>query len=196
MCDDLAARASTLFPSIGGTGAGALDADAPLVRQSRDGDRDAFAALVSRHQRSVFNLAFRLLGNYDDASDAAQETFLIAWRRLDSFREEARFSTWLYRIAYNVCLKRLELRRRDGSAGEADLAGEPAPTESAGTQAERRVLVAEGIATLPLKYRAVVVLFYLREHTYEEIAEILDLPVGTVKTHLFRARQLLKEALR
>src|SRR6266571_2782104 len=87
--------------------------DAELVVASKNGDQDAFATLVQRHQRRVFNLVFRMLQNYEEASETTQETFLAVWQGLPSFRGEARFSTWLYRIAYNCCLKQLEQRKRD-----------------------------------------------------------------------------------
>src|SRR6266581_2336176 len=87
--------------------------DAALVRASRSGDQDAFALLVQRHQRRVFNLVYRMVGQYEEASEITQETFLAAWLGLSSFRGDALFSTWLYRIAYNCCLKQLEQRKRD-----------------------------------------------------------------------------------
>src|SRR5436309_14333465 len=84
-----------------------------LVTSSQSGDQDAFAQLVQRHQRRVFNLVFRMLQQYEEANEITQETFLAAWQGLPSFRGDARFSTWLYRIAYNCCLKQLEQRKRD-----------------------------------------------------------------------------------
>src|SRR5690242_4815171 len=87
--------------------------DAQLVVASQGGNQDAFAQLVQRHQRRVFNLVFRMLQQYEEANEVTQETFLAAWQGLPSFRGDARFSTWLYRIAYNCCLKQLEQRKRD-----------------------------------------------------------------------------------
>src|SRR5713226_7990369 len=87
--------------------------DTLLVAASKQGDHDAFAQLVQRHQRRVFNLVFRMLQQYEEANEITQETFLAAWQGLPSFRGDARFSTWLYRIAYNCCLKQLEQRKRD-----------------------------------------------------------------------------------
>src|SRR5579859_1601860 len=87
--------------------------DAVLVAASRAGDQDAFAFLVQRHQRRVFNLIFRMLQQYEEANEVTQETFFAAWQGLPSFRGDARFSTWLYRIAYNCALKQLEQRKRD-----------------------------------------------------------------------------------
>src|SRR5437660_7267140 len=87
--------------------------EAQFVDASRRGDQDAFAQLVQRHQRRVFNLVFRMLQQYEEANEVTQETFLAAWQGLSSFRGDSRFSTWLYRIAYNCCLKQLEQRKRD-----------------------------------------------------------------------------------
>src|SRR5579884_1931737 len=87
--------------------------DVELVAASKSGNQDAFAQLVQRHQRRVFNLVFRMLQQYEEANEVTQETFLAAWQGLSAFRGDARFSTWLYRIAYNCCLKQLEQRKRD-----------------------------------------------------------------------------------
>ncbi len=174
-----------------------------LVVASQKGDQDAFAQLVQMHQRRVFNLVFRMLQNYEEANEVAQETFLAAWQGLPSFRGDSRFSTWLYRIAYNCCLKQLEVRKRE-KALQASIQEEEqlwqqencdsqvsAELEVRGSQA----LVREYLSQLPAKYRIVLVLRHLQEMTYEEMAEILMVPIGTIKTHLFRARRLLKERL-
>src|SRR2546426_6486158 len=87
--------------------------DSQLVAASKQGDQDAFALLVQRHQRRVFNLVYRMLQQYEEANEVTQEAFLAAWQGLPAFRGDARFPTWLYRIAYNCCLKQLELRKRD-----------------------------------------------------------------------------------
>jgi RNA polymerase sigma-70 factor (ECF subfamily) len=178
--------------------------EAALVVRARAGDQEAFGALVRIHQRQVYTLAFRMLRNADDAVEATQEAFLAAWQGLASFRGEARFTTWLYRIAYNHCLKVVERQRRDAAA-RAELAAESARTWSAAgalsarmaSDAERamREQVRGEIANLPPKYRAVLVLRHLNELSYEEMAEVMRVPIGTVKTQLFRARALLKERL-
>lgn len=177
--------------------------DMQLVAASQAGDQDAFAQLVQLHQRRVFNLIFRMLHDYDEANEVTQETFLAAWQGLPSFRGDARFSTWLYRIAYNCCLKQLENRKRDKvlqafiqqeeqllqqDNRDAQMSAE---LESRGNQA----LVREYLFQLPAKYRIVLILRHLQEMTYEEMAEILTVPIGTIKTHLFRARHLLRERL-
>lgn len=177
--------------------------DAVLVAASKYGDQDAFALLVQRHQHRIFNLVFRILQHYDEANEVTQETFLAAWQGLPSFRGEAQFSTWLYRIAYNCCQKQLEQRRRDRALHTAIQAEQAIQAEEATVDSisssidtyERQVLVREQLSTLPTKYRLVLILRHLQEKTYEEMAEILAMPIGTIKTQLFRARNLLKERL-
>ena len=176
--------------------------DVALVAASKAGDQDAFAQLVLRHQRRVFNLVFRMLQQYEEANEVTQETFFAAWQGLPSFRGDARFSTWLYRIAYNCCLKQLEQRKRDSVLQTAIQAEQILQEESCDERAaaeletyERQALVREHLSLLPTKYRVVLILRHLQEMTYEEMAEILTIPIGTIKTHLFRARNLLKERL-
>lgn len=179
--------------------------DRTLARRAQRGDTRAFAALVTRHQRYVYNLAFRLLRDAQEAEDLAQEAFLRAWRGIAGFRGAdraggAKFTTWLYRIVTNLCYNRLPgLRRQlaqadaealdDASAGDA---GDPHALVEAG---ERRARVQAAIEALPRKYKLVVTLYYLQEQSYQEIAATLGLPLGTVKTHLYRAREHLKRQL-
>jgi RNA polymerase sigma-70 factor (ECF subfamily) len=174
-----------------------------LIRRACAGDQDAFAILVQTHQRRAYVLAFRMLGNEDEAAEAVQEAFLAAWQGLHAFRGEARFSTWLYRIVYHACLRILEQRRRDSRDRDAaTLQAQESARLEAGqevqtilTDRERQRTIQQAIQQLPGKYRAVLILRHLQELTYEEIAQSLSLPVGTIKTHLFRARNLLKERL-
>jgi RNA polymerase sigma-70 factor, ECF subfamily len=189
-----------IIPSIAASSTD-LD-DAELVVASRSGDQDAFAQLVQRHQRRVFNLVFRMLQQYEEASEITQETFLAAWQGLPAFRGDARFSTWLYRIAYNCCMKQLELRKRDRALQVAMQAEHILQQRDADDRARDELeahgfqdLVREHLSMLPAKYRIVLVLRHLQDMTYEEMAEILTMPIGTIKTHLFRARNLLKERL-
>jgi len=176
--------------------------EAQLVKASQQGDQDAFALLVQRHQRRVFNMVLRMLQDYDDASEITQEAFLAAWQGLSSFRGEARFATWLYRIAYNCALKQLERRKRERSLQAAMEAEQILEEVNKQKQAEdilelraRQAMVREQMEKLPAKYRSVLILRHLQEMTYEEMADILTMPIGTIKTHLFRARRLLKERL-
>src|SRR5579875_254890 len=175
--------------------------DALLVAASKRGDQEAFALLVQRYQRRVFNLVFGMLQQYEEASEITQEAFLAAWQGLPAFRGEARFSTWLHRIAYNCALKQLEQRRRDKAlqaAMEAERlvgGGGERHADAIIESHARQALVHEQLSQLPAKYRIVLILRHLQEMTYEEMAEILTMPIGTIKTHLFRARNLLKERL-
>lgn len=172
--------------------------DTALVAASKSGNQDAFAILVQRHQRRVFNLVFRTLQDYEEANEVTQDAFFSAWQGLPSFRGDARFSTWLYRIAYNCALKQLEQRKRD-NAIQAAIQSEPLDNGDqidAELEAhDRQAIVREHLLTLPAKYRVVLILRHLQEMTYEEMAEILTMPIGTIKTHLFRARNLLKQRL-
>jgi RNA polymerase sigma-70 factor (ECF subfamily) len=179
----------------------ALD-DQQLVAASKHGDQDAFAQLVQRYQRRIFNLVYRMLQQYEEASEITQETFLAAWQGLPSFRGDARFATWLYRIAYNCALKQLEIRKRDRSLqaalqAEQALEGEDIQegADARIDEHDRQAIVQEHLSHLPAKYRIVLILRHLQDMSYEEMAEILTMPVGTIKTHLFRARNLLKERL-
>lgn len=172
--------------------------DAQLVIASKNGDQDAFSLLVQRYQRRVFNLVFRMLQNYEEANEITQDAFLAAWQGLRAFRGEARFSTWLYRIAYNCALKQLDVRKRDQALHLA-LQAEQVPDDEHHTahleMLDNQEMVQEQLSRLPPKYRIVLILRHLQDMTYEEMAEVLTVPIGTIKTHLFRARNLLKERL-
>lgn len=187
-------------------GAAANRSETDLIRASRAGDADAFDRLVEAHYRSVYNTAYRMLQTPSAAADATQATFVRVWEALSSFRGDASFSTWVYRITMNVCLD--ELRRRkneplslteeddDGEpAGERDmpdLSDEPATTAE---QRELQELVHEAIARLSEDFRAVIVLYDIRGLSYQEISDALGIPLGTVKSRLNRARQALREEM-
>lgn len=169
-----------------------------LVAKAQSGDECAFEQLVRAHQRYVFNLAYRVLGDRSEAEDVAQETFVRAWRGLPSFRAECRFTTWLYRIARNVCLNRLprleaELRQTE-VLGQAMACPDPEPDEVLDAR-ERHAFLHAALAKLPEKYRLVLTLRYLQGFSYAEIADVLNLPLGTVKTHLHRGREALAARL-
>ena len=173
-----------------------------LIQKARQGNTEAFAALVALHERFVYNLALRTLGNSDDAADIAQEAFLRAWQALPGFRQDARLRTWLYRIVLNLCLNRIPRLRRELNAltqDEMDDIPEPPSTgfdPSANLeQEEQRAFLHREIDRLPEQYRLLVGLRYQHELSYDEIANLVGLPVGTVKTGLFRAKARLREAL-
>lgn len=191
--------------AVARTGASAPAAEElACVARARAGDQDAFGVLVRLYQRQVYQLALRMLRDTEDATEATQEVFLAAWQGLSGFRGDARFSTWLYRIAYNHCLKLVERQKRDAAARAELLANAARQQTPAGAlsasmahDAERamRETVRDEIANLPPKYRAVLVLRHLQDLTYEEMADVMRVPIGTVKTQLFRARAMLKERL-
>lgn len=177
--------------------------EAELVRRAQAGDTEAFGALVTEHQRFVYNLALRATSNAHEAEDVAQEAFVRAWLALPNFRRQAQFRTWLYRIVTNLCCNRLPRLRRDLSAlSEEDIGEYSAPVDERTNPAydveasEQRAFLHQRIAALPESYRLLVSLRYQDELSYEEIADVLGLPLGTVKTGLFRARAQLREALR
>ena len=173
--------------------------DAELLARARQGDTDAFEQLMHMHQRYVFNLAYRVLGDTAEAEDVTQETFVRAWRGLSGFRGQARFTTWLYRIVHNLCLNRLPGLQRELLQTEPleEALVNPAPSPPAMFEVrEREAFLHTELDRLPEKYRLVLTLYYLQDFSYDEIASALNVPMGTVKTHLHRARRLLVERLR
>ena len=180
----------------------AVQDDTQLVKASQQGNQDAFAFLVQRHQRRVFTMALGMLQDEDEASEITQEAFVAAWRGLPAFRSEARFPTWLYRIAYNCALQQLERRKRERALQaaievEQILEGVNNEKQAVDTREghDRQAIVRETLDTLPTTYRMVLTMRHLQDMTYEEMADILTIPIGTIKTQLFRARNLLKERL-
>ncbi len=179
--------------------------DADLVRQTLCGNTSAYNGLVMRYQRQVYNLAYRMLGNAEDAGDLVQETFLRAYGALASFRQDASFLTWLYKIASNLCIDQLRSRKARSALSldvELEEGREPAADSRSCSPEELAIrdsvqeVVQRAISNLPEKYRVVVVMRHLQDMSVEEIAGVLDMPTGTVKTHLFRAREMLRGRLR
>ena len=173
--------------------------DSALLARLRAGESRAFEELVTRYQHRLFGVALRMLGNRAEAEEIAQETFLRAHRALGEFRGEARLGTWLYAIASRLCLNRLaEGARRHERSNEAALLQRPAEGADAAAALERGELQAalhEAVAALPEERRIVVVLRDLEGLAYEEIAEVLGLPLNTVRTRLHRARVDLRAKL-
>ncbi|MCA9706268.1 MAG: sigma-70 family RNA polymerase sigma factor [Myxococcales bacterium] len=169
-------------------------AEPALVVRAGRGDRVAFAELVRRHQGKVRALLLRLAGSPSLADDLAQEVFLRAYRGLVGFEGRSSFGTWVYRISYNVYLNH-RTRTRSYAALPEDYDVRAAAPDDAHSppRADLRRDLRAAIAELPERYRAVIVLYYLHEVSYPEIAEILELPLGTVKTHLHRAKRLLRQ---
>jgi len=171
------------------------DDDAAAVRECLAGNGQAFARLVERYERPVYNVALRMLRNPEDARDASQNAFLKAYQGLAQYDPQYRFYSWLYRIAINESLNLLRLRRREaGPVDEQQPSEGPGPAESLAQDVTQRE-VADAIDRLKPDYRAVIVLKYVAERSYEEIAEILGIEVKTVRSRLFTARQLMKDRL-
>lgn len=169
--------------------------DVALVAAACSGDAEAFAELVARYERPVYHLAYRTLRDREEAKDITQESFLRAYRSLRNFRPTAKFSTWLFAIAYHACCDRLKRLRKFTDEELPDPAdSSPGPDHRVIALDEARRL-RDAIAQLPEKYRAVITLYHLQGRQYEEIAKVLDLPMGTVKTHLFRAKEHLRKML-
>ena len=169
--------------------------DDDLIALVLAGRGDAFGTLVERYERAVYHLAYRTLREVEEAKDACQEAWMKAYRALASFRPGAKFATWIFTICYRVCCDRLAKRKRFTGEEPPELADPGAGPEGAFVASEDAARLRAAIAALPEKYRTVITLFHLQGKQYEEIALVLGLPLGTVKTHLFRAKDLLRAAL-
>ena len=178
--------------------------DLRLLERCRQGHLEAFGDLVSRYQSRIHTLAYRMLHSREEAEDVTQETFLNVYRALGTFQGE-RFSPWIYKIASNLCLDFLRRRRHStvslnapiGPEGDIprEIADETQLPEDVALAGALGLDVQRAIDALPPKYRTVIVLRHIEDLTYEEIAEIMVLPLGTVKTRLFRAREILRVSL-
>ena len=180
--------------------------DELLIRRAQRGDADAFEQLLLEHQKNVYNLCYRMAGNPDDAMDLSQETFLRAWRFLDQYQFASAFSTWLYRLCSNIFIDFLRRRRRqqtvprtfeDADGEEQSYAvpdAQPLPEEQVELKLTRETLAAAMAQLLP-EHRAVLQLRVVNEMSYEQIADVLDIQIGTVKSRLSRARNQLKKIL-
>jgi RNA polymerase sigma-70 factor (ECF subfamily) len=174
--------------------------DTACVRRLQRGDTIAFEILVRRHEKAVFNLLYRMLGDYDDAAETAQEVFLSAYRAIGQFRGDANFSTWLYRIALNHAITRRKStstrQRRVVPIVGTDIIDETqlGPAESL-EKKELRERVQRALNDLAPEDAAVILMRDLQDIPYEDVARVLKVPVGTVKSRLHRARQALKARL-
>lgn len=174
-------------------------AEADLVALAKRGDTRAFDELVAAHQERVFALAYRMLGNADDAADVQQETFVRAWHSLRRFRGESAFGTWLHRIVVNLCLSR---RRRRQPVALEDYMQDSlrSAVDDAAVACVERVETAQvvrwAVADLPAHYRVLIVLRDMEERPFDEIADILGCTVASARTRSSRARNLLRERLK
>lgn len=185
------------------------DAEHTLIRRSQNGDKSAFGELIELYQGFVYNTAFYMVKNSDDAFDLTQDTFFKAYKSISAFRFECKFSTWLYRICQNCArdfFRKQKKRQNDISLCDYDKEGDlverdiadPSPAqdpEDSLLQKERARIVRDAILSLPREYREIIVLRDIEGYSYEDIAAALGTRLGTVKSRLFRAREKLKESL-
>ena len=156
---------------------------------------EAFELALTRYQDKVFRLAYSMLGNRELAEDVAQEIFVRIWRALPGYRGLASLSTWIYSIARNTCLTALKSDHRTLSLDEPKVRDAADARQGVPRDESRGPDLPYLVAQLPEKYRQVITLFYMEERSYEEVARLLDLPLGTVKTHLHRAKKELAAAM-
>ncbi|MCK4631768.1 MAG: sigma-70 family RNA polymerase sigma factor [candidate division Zixibacteria bacterium] len=183
------------------------DIETAQIARALNGDQRAYRQLTERHQTAIFHIVFKIVHDSEVASDLVQETFMKAFASLASYRSEYRFSTWLYKIAANASIdflrkKRIkalsldrELETKDGRV-ELEI---PDYTYHPGRDLEakeQKLNINEAISSLPDKYREVIIYRHKDDKSYEEIADLLDIPIGTVKARIFRARELLKKKLK
>jgi RNA polymerase sigma-70 factor (ECF subfamily) len=175
------------------TQASADDLDRALVRRFLEGQRDAAGALVDRYQKRMFNVALRMLGNVQDAEDVTQTVFLNAFARLRTYDPKFRFFSWMYRMTVNASLN--TIKRRKPTVTLEDVLVDPAAEAAADRVTEAEDRVGKALMRLKPDDRAVVVLCHFVSFSYEEIADVLEVPVKTVKSRLFTARERLRLAL-
>lgn len=178
--------------------------DEELVALSQGGDLDSFNQLVLRWERPIYALAYRVIGREEEARDVAQETFLRAFRALKGFKGQAKFSSWLYRITLNLCRdwirreKRAPVAQAPEGVDLVELAGEATPAETIEELVGRRQLgraVSRAMAVLPEEQRTAIILKEYHGLTFQEIAELLDCPLSTVKTRLYQGLSVVRKQL-
>ena len=181
-----------------------MTSDEELVARSREGDLDSFNQLVLRWERPIYALAYRVIGREEEARDIAQETFLRAFRALKGFKGQAKFSSWLYRITLNLCRDWMRRERRTPIAQTpegvdlVELAGESTPWESIEDLVSRKELgraVAKAMSVLPEEQRTAIILKEYQGLTFQEIADLLECPLSTVKTRLYQGLSVLRRQL-
>lgn len=178
-----------------------MNSDDALIDKTIQGDKEAFGLLVSKYQDRLFNTMFHIAGGTENAYDVVQETFLQAYLRLETFRRSSRFYTWIYRIAFNVAMgikrkqKPVAVFSQAKSIGLDEIdSNQDSPGEQL-IASENVELVQQSIRKLDQEFRIVIILREIEELSYEEISEILEIPLGTVRSRLHRGRALLKEIL-
>jgi RNA polymerase sigma-70 factor (ECF subfamily) len=167
-----------------------------LIRRAQCGDDDAFGQLVVRHQQVIFNIAYRMMGNRQEAEDVAQEAFVKAYQALDRFDTQHLFAPWIRRIATNTALNRIKRRRPETELKEEMLLAERPGPESQVIAGEVSERLRAAVAALPPNYRAAIELRHFQGLSYQEMSETLHAPLSDIKSWLFRARRKLREVLK
>jgi RNA polymerase sigma-70 factor (ECF subfamily) len=167
--------------------------DLKLVEESRQGRRESFERLLIRYEKAIFNSAYRILHDYEDAKDVTQNVFLKAFQNLDRFDGKYRFFSWIYRISLNESINLCKSRRRFDAAEDTRV--EENTPEKLMSRTELGEVVQAGLMSLGFEYRVVIVLRHFNECNYREMSEILEIPEKTVKSRLFTARALLRDIL-
>ena len=182
--------------------------DSKNVDRALKGDQQAYTELLNKYRGAIFNLVFKMIKNREEAEDLVQETFVKAFSALPSFDEQYAFSTWLFKIATNNCIDYLRKKKlktfsidkpTEAKEGEIKQTYKDAKTpdpEVDTIEKERSFIIEDAIKCLPAKYRDAIILRHKEDKSYEEISEILNLPIGTVKARIFRAREKLKKYLK
>lgn len=167
-----------------------------LILNAKSGNKNALEQLIEKYAPVVFNLSYKLMRNYDDASDAAQEALVKVYSTINKFQGKSSFSTWIYRITYNTCIDLQRKRQNNIVYGIDSAIKDPKPSPHAEIlNNEKKENIQKAINDLPVKYRAAVVLRDIMGNSYDDISEILGCPAGTVKSRISRGREILREAL-
>ncbi|MFD1954088.1 RNA polymerase sigma factor SigW [Paenibacillus thailandensis] len=180
--------------------------EARLAKLALKGDQRAFAELVELYQDKLFHMAYRMLNNRQEAEDIVQDTFLRVYKNLDKYDENLKFSTWIYRIATNLCIDRLRKRKpsysldaesseHEGLDGYSMIPSDNRTPESEVLLTETQRIVHQAIETLPPKYKTIMMLRYIQDMSLQEIGDVLDMPVTTIKTRVHRGREFLRKKL-
>lgn len=183
-----------------------ISVEARLAKLVLKGDQRAFADIVDLYQDKLYHMAYRMLYNRQEAEDVVQDTFLRVYRNLDRYDDSMKFSTWIYRIATNLCIDRLRRRRptysldaestdHEGLDGYSMIPSDNRTPESETMLSETQRIIHAAIETLPAKYKSVMVLRYLQDMSLQEIGDVLDMPVTTIKTRVHRGREFLRKRL-
>lgn len=180
--------------------------ESQLVKLVLKGDQNAFSQLVDLYQEKLYHMAYRMLNNRQEAEDVVQDTFLRVYNNLEKYDDTMKFSTWIYRIATNLCIDRLRKRKPvysldaessdyEGLDGYSMIPSDNRTPESELLISETQSIIHQAIDTLPPKYKSVMILRYIHELSLQEVGEVLDMPVTTIKTRVHRGREFLRKKL-